>query len=197
MGKALLKPCDFTVASGKMLLVAGPNGAGKSTLLRMAAGVWPATTGRVVRAKRIAWVPDGIDGFAWLTIREWGLAWVPNEAKLKSIWEKLEILSQVSKPLGKCSRGTRQKALLSPFLAVPPDLLILDEPVATLDPSSGQAVLKLLRGLGCAVVFSCHLGRVAPGLADDYLILHDGDILARGSAVGGLDVEAIYLELGL
>jgi ABC-type multidrug transport system ATPase subunit len=131
-----------------------------------------------------------------MTVSEWAYSWTQSLG-LDHIMDKLGLGMAMGKPLGKCSRGMRQKALIAPFLAEPPDVLILDEPISTMDPSAGAKTLQLIRECGCAALVSCHLGRLPRGVADTLHVIVDGTISYSCPAKDGVDVEKIYLERGI
>jgi zinc/manganese transport system ATP-binding protein len=184
-GRTVWSGADFTVGAGEFLTVLGPNGAGKSTLLRMLLGLLPPAAGtlRVLGAPprrghpSIGYVPQrraldselsiaaadlvalGVDGHRW-GIR---LSRRRGRERREAVAQALTAVGAAgyaSRPTGLLSGGEQQRLQLAQALVARPRLLLLDEPLASLDLRSQRAVSRLVAGLrdehGFAVVLVTH-----------------------------------------
>ena len=180
-GRIVLDRVDLRIDQGEFVGLVGANGAGKTTLLRGVLGLVRPTAGRIEVLgrparrgdRRIAYLPQqrGLAALA-LTGRtvmraasdghRWGLPLL-GPAKQRAIERALDIVAAThlaDRPLSTLSGGERQRLLLAQALLGEPELLLLDEPLASLDPHHQDAtvglVRRLQRRLGIAVVFSAH-----------------------------------------
>jgi ABC-2 type transport system ATP-binding protein len=182
-----LQECTLTVPPGRIAALVGPNGAGKTTLLHLAVGLLAPTTGSVrvlgqapgtqALAEQVGFVAQDIPLYRDFTAAEH----LTMGAKLNRRFDRAlarSRLERVAVPLdrrvGKLSGGQRAQVALALALAKRPQLLLLDEPLASLDPLARREFLQALMGSvaeqGVTVVLSSHL------LADlervcDYLIV--------------------------
>ena len=187
-GAAVLSGLDWQLLPGQVVGLLGRNGAGKTTLLETLLGLREPQAGTVklfgqdaltlddaMRA-RIGYVPQQNDLFEAFTpaqllayFRSFYPRW--NEAKVDGLLSRWDIARD--KPIRKLSGGQKQRLSIIRALAHEPDLLVLDEPVASLDPAGRRDFLRELVGevldRGATVVFSTHilsdLERVAFNLA--------------------------------
>jgi ABC-2 type transport system ATP-binding protein len=196
-----LRDFSLTVAPGRCVALIGANGSGKSTAMRTLAGLLEPTEGEVriegldphrepeaeqARA-RIAMVPDNPLLYGDLTVREHvELVTVAHgvEADVDALLERLGLAHRSGFRPAELSRGMRQKAQLACALIRPAALLLLDEPVVGLDPPS-QALLHTIlaerKAAGCAVVLTTHQLGFADGLADQGVLLAEGEVAGSGT----------------
>lgn len=205
--REILRAVDVTFAAGRWTAVVGPNGAGKSTLLRIMAGLLPPTTGRCLlqgkplpewtpttRARQLAWLgqqgqfsgdcrAEDIVMLGRLPHRQWFGA--PSTADRRAVSEALRetaTLGLRTRWLSELSGGERQRVLLARVLASETPVVLLDEPLAHLDPPHQADWVALARALtqrGRTVVSVLH--ELTPALrADDLLILGDGQVRHHG-----------------
>jgi ABC-2 type transport system ATP-binding protein len=193
---------DLTLrmAPGETLGFLGPNGAGKTTTIRIATGFLRPTRGSVhllgcdmadarqaQRARaRLGYVPDvaGLDPGAtgaWLLQELAGLQGTPPLDQAELI-DRLELdAGDLRRPMGRLSRGTRQKINIVQGLQHRPDLLILDEPTEGLDPLTKRALFDILRGVrarGGAIFFSSHVLAEVEELCDRVALIRRGRLVA-------------------
>ena len=206
--KDVLVDLDLTIGPGVTAVLLGENGAGKSTLLKVLAGILTPHSGvarldgiplaaipRRERALRIGYLAQGFEPFFPATAMEIVLLGrTPRlsrfgtfeESDRKAAWAALEELDAVSLwniDIRQMSGGERQRVLLSRVLAGEPELLLLDEPTANLDPRHRLLLIQSLRRRarsGATVVFSTHELDVAIAAADEAVLLRDGRVLASG-----------------
>ena len=202
----ILHDVDLQLSAGRWCAIVGPNGAGKSTLLRVLAGLLPSEgqvllQGRALhdwpareRARQLAWLGQaetgGEDLLAWdvamlgrLPHRAWLAA--PSEHDHAAVAQALRATQAWdlrARRLGELSGGERQRVLLARVLATEAPLLLMDEPLAHLDPPHQADWLATVRaqvGAGATVVSVLHELTMAL-LADDLLIVKAGRVLHHG-----------------
>jgi ABC-type sulfate/molybdate transport systems ATPase subunit len=182
---------SLAVASGDVVALLGPNGAGKSTLLEAIGGVIPGR-GVIRRTGRVATVlqsPDlarrsvvsNIDlAQAW-----WGVPRGERRARSLAALTELRVDHLSRRYAGALSGGERRRVHLARGLAVRPDLLLLDEPFAGLDPESHAALVEdsttAFRSASSATVVVVHDRADAWALADRVIVMLDGRIVADGT----------------
>ena len=197
--RPVLDSLFLSVPAGSVLGLLGKNGAGKTTLIKCALGLVRPNSGVVTllgepahelsaSAKaRLGYVPQEISLYPWMRVRqllEYTSAFYPkwNNALVEQLLADWE-LNPVDK-IGKMSVGTRQKLAIILALAHEPDLLILDEPAASLDPSARREFLKTVLTIAAegkrTVVFSTHITSDLERVADRVAILRRGKIAYEG-----------------
>jgi ABC-2 type transport system ATP-binding protein len=189
-----LRDCSVAVPAGQVIALVGPNGAGKTTLLRILAGLIPPTQGRAsVLDGAVPGTPTARDGVSYvdqnlglyrsLRVRDVLAA----AAALNNQWDRqlaLTRLADVGIPLGKraghLSGGQQAQLALALALARRPRLLLLDEPLASLDPLARQEVMGLLMTAvaeeGLSVVFSSHAVAELERVAGYLIVLSAGQV---------------------
>jgi urea transport system ATP-binding protein len=202
-GSHILRGLDFTARAGEITVVLGRNGVGKTTLLKSLMGVVPIASGRITldgadltratpyqRARAgIGYVPQGREVFARLTVMDnlrMGLAHKPAATAVPGeLFELFPVLKQMLGRLGgDLSGGQQQQLAIARALAAGPKLLVLDEPTEGIQPNIIKdigRVLKLLAGRGIAVLLVEQYFDFAAELADQYLVMERGEIIARGA----------------
>jgi ABC-2 type transport system ATP-binding protein len=185
-----LAPTDLDVRGGATLALIGPNGAGKSTLLGILAGAIRPTSGRVETEPglRVGWVPQRPAFYARLTPRE-NLVLFARLEGLDAESEANRLLAAVAvpderKPSADLSGGNQQRLNLAIALLGRPDVLLLDEPTAALDPGRRQALWDIagqVRDRGGAVVFVTQNLEELARAADRVVVLLDGRAVFDGS----------------
>ena len=195
----VLRSVDLTVRRGRVLAIVGPNGAGKTTLIKSILGLTHPDAGRITidgvtiggddayRARigympQIGRFPENLsarDLFAMLKDLRGGNAVVNEE-----LIDRLALRDQLDKPLRVLSGGTKQKVNAALAFLFSPELFILDEPTAGLDPLS-SSILKdailALRSAGKTFVLTSHVMSELEELADDVAFLLNGKMLFVGA----------------
>ncbi|TQF76312.1 ABC transporter ATP-binding protein [Elioraea sp. Yellowstone] len=200
-GRAVLDGVSLKVRAGELVALVGPNGAGKSTLLRALAGLLRPDAGRATldgtplaalsprgRARRIAWLEQGARAAWGMTVREIAaLGRLPHsdaaEAPVAAALAALGLDHMADRRIDRLSGGEVRRAMIARVLATAPDVMLLDEPCADLDPAQGFAVMRLLRAqaaAGRAVVVVLHDLALAARFADRVALLEAGRLVADG-----------------
>ena len=197
-GSHILRDLSFEVPTGKVTALLGRNGVGKTTLLKTLMGLLPSRTGRVVfddkdlaRAKPyeraragIGYVPQGREIFPRLTVEEnllMGARKVPER-----IFDMFPVLkTMLGRRGGDLSGGQQQQLAIGRALAMKPRLLILDEPTEGIQPSIIKDIERVIRALAASGEMTILLVEqyydFAQSLADQYLVMERGEIIARGA----------------
>ena len=209
-GSHILRDVSMQATQGKVTVVLGRNGAGKTTLLKSMMGLIPIKTGSISldgqditratpyqRARAgIGFVPQGREIFARLTVEEnleMGLATQKAGAPVPpALYELFPVLKQMLKRRGgDLSGGQQQQLAIARALAAKPKLLILDEPTEGIQPSIIKDIGRVIRMLAqrgdMAIVLVEQYYDFAEELADDYVVMERGEVLARGL---GKDMKA-------
>ena len=207
--RVVLRGVDLTIAPGEFVGLLGPNGSGKSTLLRLiggtlragggqiaVVGLQPGRVNRRALARRVASVaqtPTLPEAFTVADLVLLGRT--PHLRPLRGEGERdyaaarraliaAGCLDLAGRRLGELSGGERQRASLARALAQEPELLLLDEPTAHLDPGVGQALVATLRRLngevGLTVLAALHDVNLAAATCPRLLLLHEGRLIADG-----------------
>jgi Cu-processing system ATP-binding protein len=195
----VLRSVDLTVRRGRVMAIVGPNGAGKTTLMKSILGLTHPDSGGIVidgaavgrdeayRA-RIGYMPQISRFPEHLTARDL-IAMLKDlrerEARLdEDLIDRLALRDQLDKPLRVLSGGTKQKVNAALAFLFAPDLLMLDEPTAGLDPLS-SSILKdkilALRSAGRTFVVTSHVMSELEEIADDVTFIVQGCVLFAGA----------------
>jgi ABC-type Fe3+/spermidine/putrescine transport system ATPase subunit len=201
----LLKGISFSLAAGETLCLLGASGSGKSTILRIIAGLEQAERGEVRwEGQSLAGVPVHRRNFG-LMFQDYAL--FPHLDVFKNVafglqmqeWTEAEIKLRVAEVLGQVnlsafgqrrvaelSGGEQQRVALARALAPRPRLLMLDEPLASLDRALRERLIDELRGIlhqtGIPAIYVTHDQQEAFTIADQVILLHEGEITQAGTA---------------
>src|ERR1700689_400997 len=213
-----LRDCTLDIPGGHIVALVGPNGAGKTTLLTMAVGLTRPTEGGVTVLGGIpAGSPDALDGIAFVAqdaplYRNLPVADMLRVARrLNRRWDqrraddRLERLGIPSRQkVGDLSGGQKAQLALTIALARRPELLVLDEPLAALDPLARADLMKSVREADAAdqisAVFSTHGVAELEQVAGYLIVLGRGAVLLSGTtaeltaAHGGQSPEQVILS---
>ncbi len=217
-GKQALTECTLSVTAGAVTGLVGPNGAGKSTFLNLVTGMLAPTEGTIrvlgsapgTRLPKVGFVAQGTPVYPGLSIADH----LRLGAHLNPGWDQAHAQARIGRlgldmkqKAGKLSGGQRAQLALTMAIAKRPALLILDEPVAALDPLARREFMDDLAGAardtGVSVVLSSHLVSDLDRACDWLIVLNRGRVHAVGSLIGLLaahpgmtteDMVLTYLE---
>lgn len=212
-----VRDLSFEVRKGTVAAFLGPNGAGKSTTMKMLTGYLAPSSGsvellgknpgaaeaRIELARRLGYLPENGPLYLDMTprelleffgaIRKLGDAASLGKA-IKRVVEQCALGDVLDKPIGKLSKGYRQRVGMAQALLSNPDVLILDEPTSGLDPLQIREVRGLIRELGQqkTILLSTHILQEVEAVADTVLMIHEGRLVFDGtvaelSAEGSLE----------
>ena len=203
-GSHILRDVSFELPAGKVTALLGRNGVGKTTLLKTLMGLVPARSGSIrfndldlIKAKPheraragLGYVPQGREIFSRLTVEENLLMGAPSVPA--RIFEMFPVLkSMLGRRGGDLSGGQQQQLAIGRALAMKPSLLILDEPTEGIQPSIIKEIERAIRTLAStgemAILLVEQYYDFARSLADQYLVMERGEIVARGR---GADMDA-------
>lgn len=190
---AILREVNLTIAAGAPTLLLGPNGSGKTTLLKMAMGLVPPVSGRVMyadrkdQARRHAFVfqkPVMLRRTAARNIafalRAAGHANDP--AVIARLLDSVGLSALADRPARRLSGGEQQRLALARALARDPEVLFLDEPTASLDPAATKGVEDIIARAahaGVKIVMATHDLGQARRLAEEIVFLAKGRLLEQ------------------
>ena len=217
--REVVREFDVSVPSGGWLGLIGPNGAGKSSLLRAAVGlveyageirvdgVSLSLRSRSRRAALLAYVPQNPLLPLDMTALEYvllgrspfigyfGTESRHDRAMAREVLARLDLHDFAERSLGKLSGGEQQRLVIARALATEAPILLLDEPTSALDIGHQQQALELVARLrrdhGLTVVSAMHDLTLAGMYADQLVLMHEGTIVARGSAAQVLSPETL------
>jgi iron complex transport system ATP-binding protein len=217
---------SLDVSSSDRLGILGPNGSGKTTLLKLLAGILTPTSGTVTLdgspmrslsrrdvARRIAVVPQHTHPAFDYTVLELvlmgryphlGAFEVESAADLEVAREALSATGThefAARPFSTLSGGEQQRVVIASALAQQADLLLLDEPTASLDPGYQLEIASLLRRLhkqrGVGIVMATHDLNLAASVCDRVVLLDAGGVIASGPTPEVLTRESIAALYGI
>jgi ABC-2 type transport system ATP-binding protein len=187
-----LEPVELEIWDGDAVALVGPNGAGKSTLLSLLAGALEPSAGRIERRKgvRVGWAPQRPAQYGRLSAREnlELFARLEGEADPRAAAQRLLDafdLPGAAAPSADLSVGNRQRLNLAISLLGSPEVLLLDEPTAALDPEQRRRLWEratALRAAGGAIVFATQNLDELERIADRVAALRDGRLVFAGPA---------------
>ena len=200
-GRVVLHDVSFAAQAGEMVALCGPNGAGKSTLLRALAGLLPGMAPR--NPRRVAWLPQGARSAWGLTVEQVAaLGRIPHRDRADTpVTKALEICGIVGLRAARVDRisgGEARRAMLARAFATEPDVFLLDEPTADLDPAASHAIMRLLRATadaGRTVVVVLHALDLALHYAHRVVVLAGGRVTADLPAAEALPAAAAAFGL--
>jgi len=213
----------FDVAAQSTTALLGGNGAGKTTTLSILLGLLLPTSGRIslfgvdmLRNRyqvlpRINFSSPYVDLPRRLTVREnlkiyarlYGIIDIP--ARIKTLSEDLQIDRFLNRPYGQLSAGEKTRVVLAKALLNEPELMLLDEPTASLDPDTADYVRGLLESYrkrtGTTILLASHNMSEVERLCDDVIMLRAGKIVDRGTPTqlltryGRKNMEEVFIDI--
>jgi len=197
--QALLDDVSLTISAGAPTAVLGPNGAGKSTLLQIAMGLMRPTSGiiswggrsemtplrRAIVFQRPVMLRRTVRGNIIFALTQAGCPVDERETRLRSLLERVSLSDLADRPARRLSGGEQKRVALARALAREPDLLLLDEPTADLDPATTRAVEGIIADAaseGTKILMVSHDAAQVRRLAGDVHFLVKGRLRESASA---------------
>ncbi len=197
---------SLTVERGEIVGLLGPNGSGKTTLMRVLTGFFPPTSGvatvdghdvereSLVVRRRLGYVPEQIVLYPELSVRGFlvfaatvkGVERRGRRRCVEDVMAACGLSEMASRPIGKLSRGYRQRVAIAQALLGEPEVLVLDEPTVGLDPRQTIEIRTLIRTLAGrhTVLLSTHILSEVSVLCSRVIIIDRGRVIAENTAAG-------------
>jgi len=198
-----IKDVTFSIPEGQIVSFLGPNGAGKSTTMKILSGYLAASEGtarvagcdmtveRLEGARHLGYLPENGPLYNDMTPLELlrffgearGLESARREERIGVVIAQCALDGVVEKPIGKLSRGYRQRVGLAQALLHDPDVLIMDEPTAGLDPNQIRDFRENIRVLGRTktILISTHILQEVEAVADRVILINEGRLVFDGA----------------
>ena len=214
---------NFEINRGKIIGLLGPNGCGKSTTIGMMLGLIKPTSGNVIinnqdienhrtsLLEKMNFISPYIELPKKLTVEEnlkvYGCLYgVKNlKEKIYNLMEKLNLTEFRSRKTGELSSGQKNRVSLAKALINEPDILLLDEPTASLDPDVGdnirEFIEKFASNKGATILLASHNMNEVERLCDEVMMMKDGQIIDSGKIDGLIDkhgrknLEEVFLKI--
>jgi ABC-2 type transport system ATP-binding protein len=212
-----VRDVSFSVTEGEVVGLLGPNGSGKSTIFRILTGYLVPSSGTVAVAghdattqslalrHEVGYVPEDaplydhmrVNEFLWFMAQLKGLFGHSASRSIKTVAERLRLEKVASVPIGKLSRGYRQRVAIGQALLNDPKLLIFDEPTSGLDPTQVIAIRDLIRELAGrrTVLIASHVLTEVEQIASRVMILLDGTLLTMDALALKTDGQKLRLQV--
>lgn len=218
---AAVRDISFKIHQGEVVAFLGPNGAGKSTTMKVLTGYLAPSEGRariaghdmssdrLAGSARLGYLPENGPLYPDMTpysLLEFfadarGLSRERKEERLDAVIELCHLTSVLHKPISKLSRGFQQRVGMAQTLLHEPDVLIMDEPTAGLDPNQIREVRETILRLGKkkTILLSTHILQEVEAMCTRVIIVHEGRLIHDGSVkelIGGdKHLDDIFREL--
>lgn len=206
-----VRDISFSIPRGQVVAFLGPNGAGKSTTMKLLTGVLAPTSGRarlcgmdvatdrLAAAEKLGYLPENGPLYPDMTPRSLlsffararGMSEAQTRERMAYVVEHCRLEEVIGKPIGKLSKGYRQRVGMAQALLHDPEVMILDEPTAGLDPNQVEHVRELLRALAKTktILLSTHILREVKAVAERILFVHQGRLVHDGPVSSLGDTE--------
>ena len=190
---------SFAIAKGEIVGFLGPNGAGKSTTMKMITGYLGADSGSISVAgekvnpdslaakKKIGYLPEANPLYHDMYVREY-LEFIASIHEIKNTKHAIEqviiatgLTVEANKKIAQLSKGYKQRVGLAAAIIHDPEVLILDEPTAGLDPNQLAEIRALIQALGKnkTILFSSHILQEVQAICDRVIIIDKGNLVAN------------------
>ncbi|MBA4107561.1 MAG: multidrug ABC transporter ATP-binding protein [Pirellula sp.] len=200
---AASRDVTFSINKGEVAAFLGPNGAGKSTTMKLLTGYLAPSAGtakiagfnmgseRLLGAERLGYLPENGPLYPDMSPRSLltffgnarGMSGMELRKRIEEVVSRCHLEAVIGKPIGKLSKGYRQRVGMAQALLHNPDVLILDEPTAGLDPNQIREVRKLIRELGetKTILLSTHILQEVEAMCNRVLFINEGRLVFDGT----------------
>ncbi|MCB1641885.1 MAG: ATP-binding cassette domain-containing protein [Xanthomonadales bacterium] len=221
---AACRDVTFKIKEGEVAAFLGPNGAGKSTTMKLLTGYLAPSTGsariagfnvateRLEAASQLGYLPENGPLYPDMSPRALlsffaqarGLTGPEFDRRLDAVVQTCHLEAVIGKPIGKLSKGYRQRVGMAQALLHDPQVLILDEPTAGLDPNQIREVRRMIRELGKTktILLSTHILQEVEAMCNRVVFINEGRLIFDGAPDvlaaehGNLDDRFHELTLG-
>jgi len=218
-----VKNINFKINKGTIIGLLGPNGCGKSTTIGMMLGLIKPTSGTVVingqniennrtsLLEKMNFISPYVELPKKLTVEEnlkvYGrLYGVKNlKDKIYYLMKKLNLTQFITRKTGELSSGQKNRVSLAKALINDPEILLLDEPTASLDPDVGDYVRKIIEDFaankGTTILLASHNMNEVERLCDEVMMMKNGEIIDKGKSIDLIDkhgrknLEEVFLKI--
>ena len=203
---AASRDVTFSVGEGELVAFLGPNGAGKSTTMKMLTGYIAPSEGhakiaghnmmenRIEGSRRLGYLPENGPLYPEMTplgmlsffADARGLTSAKKKDRIDAVVDICDLSTVVYKPISKLSKGFKQRVGMSQALLHEPDVLILDEPTAGLDPNQVRGVRDTMRKLSetKTILLSTHILQEVEAMAHRVVMINEGRLVFDGDVAG-------------
>jgi ABC-2 type transport system ATP-binding protein len=218
---AAVRDITFSIPKGQVVAFLGPNGAGKSTTMKLLTGYLAPSQGtariaghdmtsdRIAGSVKLGYLPENGPLYPDMTPRQLleffadarGLQPQRKRERIDAVIDLCALGAVIGKAIGKLSKGYRQRVGMAQVLLHEPDVLILDEPTAGLDPNQIRDVRKLLRKLGESktILLSTHILQEVEAIAGRVVFINEGRMVYDGPvdqlATNSMELDEKFHEL--
>ncbi|HZQ87513.1 MAG TPA: ABC transporter ATP-binding protein [Acidimicrobiales bacterium] len=202
-GRAVVRDVSFRVEPGEVVGFLGPNGAGKTTTMRMLLGLLRPDGGDAAVDGPVGFLPEVFAGYDALSVRGY-LAFMAGMKRAAAddvdrVATAAGVDDLLRRPVGRLSKGQRQRVGLAQALLGRPPSYVLDEPTQGLDPKQVVEMREVVRSLakadGAAVLLSTHLLAEASTVCDRVVVIAKGRVRAEERPGAAPDLEARFLRI--
>lgn len=215
----VLQDINLNIASGQRVGLVGCNGVGKSTLLKLLVGILPMQQGTLEVAglamqrenlasirREVGYIFQDSDSQLFMPTVAADVAFAaqnygyPTEevaARTHRALQQVHIADCADRPVYRLSGGQKKLASIAGILTLDPELILMDEPSAALDPKNRRNLIEILRGLPCAMLIASHDLDFIYDTCDRVVLLHEGRIAADGPAEEILHDGALLADCDL
>lgn len=200
---AATQDVNFQIKRGEVAAFLGPNGAGKSTTMKLLTGYLAPSTGksyiggfdtqtqRLEASKVLGYLPENGPLYPDMTPRALlkffgearGMSSLEINRRMHDVIDLCNLHEVLGKPIGKLSKGYRQRVGMAQVLLHEPEVLILDEPTSGLDPNQIRDVRKVIRQLGetKTILLSTHILQEVEAMCNRVIFINEGRVVFDGS----------------
>lgn len=224
--KPVLNDVSFTIENNQMIGLIGLNGAGKSTTIKHIIGLMEPKKGSIQinerelkknpdeYRKQFSYIPESpilydeltLDEHLKLTAMAYGLSEESFKSRITPLLKEFRLEKKLGWFPAHFSKGMKQKVMIMSAFLVEPNLYIIDEPFVGLDPLGIQSLLDLMEKMkknGAGILISTHILATAERFCDGFIILHNGQVRAKGTLkelqdefnMPGATLDDIYIQL--
>ena len=218
-----VKNINFKINKGAIIGLLGPNGCGKSTTIGMMLGLIKPTSGTVVingqniennrtsLLGKMNFISPYVELPKKLTVEEnlkvYGrLYGVKNlKDRIYNVMKKLNLTQFITRKTGELSSGQKNRVSLAKALINDPEILLLDEPTASLDPDVGDYIRKIIEDFaankGTTILLASHNMNEVERLCDEVMMMKNGEIIDKGKSIDLIDkhgrknLEEVFLKI--